>query len=166
MEHHSPAAVLTHLNEVLLGVSSEAANESDPRFCTVCLGRLQLTDRGATVTLAMGGHPLPYVLGADGRVRQVGRPGSLLGVVEAPAIVDEEYDIGPGDALVLYTDGITERHHGSRFFGEEGFEESLAGAAGLSADDIAGRIEEAARLFVDGQPSDDMAIVVVRVPPR
>jgi serine phosphatase RsbU (regulator of sigma subunit)/putative methionine-R-sulfoxide reductase with GAF domain len=166
LEHASPAAVLTHLNEVLLGVGAEAPDESDPRFCTVCLGRLRLSETGATVALALGGHPLPYFLGADGRVGQVGRPGSLLGVVPAPAFVDATYEIGPGEALVLYTDGITERHQGTRFFGDHQFEATLATCAGLSADEIAGRIEDAARRFVEGQPSDDMAIVVVRVPPR
>ncbi len=166
LEHDSPAAVLSHLNDVLLAVGSDTAIESDPRFCTVCLARLELTDAGATITLAMGGHPLPYVVGADGSVRQVGRPGSLLGVVRSPAVVDERYDIGPGEALVLYTDGITERHDGDRFFGEGGMEATLAGAGGLSADEIAGRIDDAARRFVAGEPSDDMAVVVVRVPPR
>jgi PAS domain S-box-containing protein len=166
LEHESPAAVLTHLNEVLVGVGAESPDDSDPRFCTVCLGRLRVTDDGATVTLALGGHPLPYLLGAAGCVRQIGRPGSLLGVVPAPAVVDATYEIGPGEALVFYTDGITERHQGSRFFGDQALEATLAACAGLSADEIAGRIEDAARRFVDGQPSDDMAVVVVRVPPR
>jgi serine phosphatase RsbU (regulator of sigma subunit) len=166
MDHHSPAAVLSHLNDVLLGVGPDTANEADPRFCTVCLARLDLTGSGATVTLALGGHPLPYILTADGGVRQVGRPGSLLGVVTAAAIVDDPYELGPGESLVLYTDGITERHRGGSFFGEQAFEATLAGCAGLTADEIAGRIEDGARRFVAGQPTDDMAVVVVRVPPR
>lgn len=166
LDHGSPATVLLHLNEVLLGMGADMANEADPRFCTVCLARLQVTAAGATVILAMGGHPLPYVLGADGSVRQVGRPGSLLGVVRTANVFDQGHELGPGDALVLYTDGITERHDGSRFFGEQGVEETLAAAAGLSAEEIAGRLEEAARRFVQGQPPDDMAVVVVRVPPR
>ncbi|MDQ3642601.1 MAG: SpoIIE family protein phosphatase, partial [Actinomycetota bacterium] len=166
LEHDSPATVLSHLNEVLLASGPATASETDPRFCTVCLARLEVTAGGATVTLAMGGHPLPYVLGADGTVRQIGRPGSLIGVVPHAAVADEKHHIGPGDALVLYTDGISERHYGANFFGERGIEEALTAAAGLSADAIAGRIEDAARRFVDGQPSDDMAVVVVRVPPR
>jgi PAS domain S-box-containing protein len=166
LDHDSPAAVLSHLNDVLLSAGPGSPDETDPRFCTVCLARLELTSGGAGVTLAMGGHPLPYILGADGQVRQVGRPGSLLGVMPTAVVVDDVHELGPGEALVLYTDGITERHEGGRFFGEPGIEATLAGCAGLSADCIAGRIEEAARRFVDGQPSDDMAVVVVRVPSR
>jgi len=166
LDHESPAAVLSHLNNVLLGAGSGPPQETDPRFCTVCLVRLELTSRGADLTLALGGHPLPYILGAGGEVRQVGRPGSLLGAMPTATVVDDTHEIGPGEALVLYTDGITERHRGDRFFGDGGIESTLAGCAGLSADCIAGRIEDAARRFVDGQPSDDMAVVVVRVPPR
>jgi len=166
LEHASPAAVLSHLNSVLLRVGADGATEVDPRFCTVCLGRLRPTSRGAAFTLAVGGHPLPYVVRADGAVAQIGRPGSLLGVVESATVFDEDHEIGPGEALVLYTDGITERHDGGRFFGEAGVEQALAGAAGLTADEIAGRLEGAARRFAQGKPSDDMAVVVVRVPPR
>jgi len=166
LEHDSPAAVLSHLNDVLLRVGADGANEVDPRFCTVCLSRIQLTEGGATVTLAVGGHPLPYLVGAEGSVRQIGRPGNLLGVVEAAAVFDEEHHIGPGEALVVYTDGITERHTGTSFFGDEGVERALTGANGLTADQIAGRLEEAAQAFVHGRPSDDMAVVVVRVPLR
>jgi PAS domain S-box-containing protein len=165
LEHESPAAVLSHLNDILLRAGGDAPRETDPRFCTVCLTRLQVRDGGAAVTLSLGGHPLPYILGADGSVRQVGQPGSLLGVVEGAVVSDEEHTLGPGDSLVLYTDGITERHRGRDFFGDDRVRQTLQAAAGLTADEIAGRIESAARHFVEGQPSDDMAVVVVRVPP-
>lgn len=166
MEHTSPAIVLSHLNDVLLRVGAEGHNEAEPRFCTVCLARVELTPHGAAITLALGGHPLPFVLGADGAVRQVGRPGSLLGVIDDATMSDEDHHLGPGESLVLYTDGITERHQGGSFFGEAGIEEVLAASAGLTADQIAGRLEDAARRFVEGPASDDMAVVVVRVPPR
>lgn len=165
LEHDSPAAVLSHLNDVLLGVGAEAGGEVDPRFCTVCLARLRFTTTGVAVTLAVGGHPLPYVVRADGTVGQVGSPGTLLGVLRGADISDEDHQLGPGDALVLYTDGITERHSAAGFFGENGLERALAAAAGRTADAIAGSVEEAARHFVDGQVDDDMAVVVVRVPP-
>lgn len=164
--HDSPTTVISHLNDVLLRVAAETSAEADPRFCTVGLARVVVTDFGASVTLALGGHPRPYVLGADGSVRQVGRPGSLLGVMEHATAADEDMELGPGEALVLYTDGVTERHQGGRFFDDHGLEATLSAAAGLTAEEIAGRIEEAARHFASHQPADDMAVVVVRVPPR
>jgi serine phosphatase RsbU (regulator of sigma subunit) len=165
MEHASPATVLSHLNDVLVRVGAEGHSEAEPRFCTVCLARVEVTSSGAAVTLSLGGHPLPFVMRADGGVCQVGRPGSLLGVVDRASLSDENHHLGPGESLILYTDGITERHKGGEFFGEAGVEQVLAASVGLTADQIAGRLEDAARRFVDGQPSDDMAVVVVRVPP-
>ncbi len=70
-----------------------------------------------------------------------------------------------GDTLVTFTDGIVERHEGRRFFEDDGVAAVLRAESGggRSADEVAAAIEDAARHFVDGEPRDDMAVVVVRV---
>ena len=77
---------------------------------------------------------------------------------------DVEVDIGPGDVLVFFTDGIVERHEGNRFFDDEGLAKVVRSVRGMPAPAIAVAIEQAARAFVDGEPRDDMAVVVLRVP--
>jgi len=163
----SPAEVLDHLNEVLMRAAEGAGLEDgEPRFCTAVAARVETHGDSATVVIASGGHPLPFLLQRDGAVRQVGVPGTLLGVVPVPALTDSTIELLPGDAIVLYTDGVTERHEGDQFFDEEGLGAVLARCAGFTAAAIAERIETAARVFVENELSDDLAIMVIRLPAR
>jgi anti-sigma regulatory factor (Ser/Thr protein kinase) len=127
---------------------------------------LEPVDRALRARLVVGGHPLPFVLRRDGAAEQVGRPGTLLGVVPEPELHEVALELLPGDALVLYTDGVTERHADDRFFDDEGLAAVLARCVGFTAAALAERIETAARAFVEDDLRDDLAIVVVRVPDR
>jgi serine phosphatase RsbU (regulator of sigma subunit)/anti-sigma regulatory factor (Ser/Thr protein kinase) len=164
----SPAMVLRHLNEVLLRSRphEELSEDPDPRFCSVVLGTLHRLESGFAVDLAVAGHPLPFLLRADGSTEQVGLVGTLLGIVADPRISDVRVHLEAGDALVLYTDGVTERHAGDRFFEEEGLASVLGRCAGFTAATLAERVETAARAFGEDDLRDDLAIVVVRVPER
>ena len=161
----SPAAMLGELNEVLLVLAAERDHDDrEPMFCTAVVATVTPTGAGAKVVLAVGGHPAPMLLRADGATAPVGVEGTLLGVVDDPLLQDVELDLGPGEALVLYTDGVTERHAGDRFFDEEGLAAAVSRCAGFTAEAVAERIETAARAFVEDDLVDDIAIVVVRAP--
>jgi serine phosphatase RsbU (regulator of sigma subunit)/PAS domain-containing protein len=157
MHDRSPAGVLRSLNEAMLSQGGER------RFCTVGYARIDPTTIGARVTVASGGHPLPLVLRAHGESREAGVPGTLLGVVPDPEILDSTVDLEPGDAIVLYTDGVTEARAPKRVFGEV----DLAGVAvdheRLRAAAIAERIERGALSVGSGEQRDDIAIVVLKV---
>jgi PAS domain S-box-containing protein len=159
----SPARMLRHLNEVLLRLSP---TEGEPRFCTATVAVVRPGDRRADVRIAVGGHPLPFVLRADANTEQVGKPGTLLGVLPAVDADDVDVELGPGDSLVLFTDGVTERHAGRRFFDEEALASVLSRCAGFTAATVAERVETAARAYVEDERRDDLALFVVRVPPR
>ena len=103
VQETSPAEVLRKLNEALL------RQRSDRRFCTVAYASLHVNGNGAAdVCLSTGGHPLPYVLRADGTVEAVGEPGTLLGVLPEVSLSDTAVQLRRGDLMVLYTDGVTE----------------------------------------------------------
>ena len=74
---------------------------------------------------------------------------------------DVEAVLGAGDAIVLYTDGVTEARRGPEQFGEGRLLETLSGLAGRSADEIAGGLEAAVAGF-RRSARDDTAILVVR----
>ncbi|MDP9342586.1 MAG: SpoIIE family protein phosphatase [Actinomycetota bacterium] len=157
MQQRRPSRILETLNEAML------AQRSDLRFCTVTFVRFRLTDYGARATVACGGHPAPLVLRVDGSIESVGKPGTLLGIFPDPDISDRATDLGPGDSLILYTDGVIgARAHGD-IFTEERLGEVLAEAAGASAAEVAARIEQSVLEFQAGDLRDDVAILVVRL---
>ena len=165
----SPCAVLRHLNHLLLRAGADEAAAAgngwtEPRFCTVVLITLEETAGGVRATICSAGHPLPLVRRLDGTVEPAGIPGDILGVMDDLDLDDTVVELGPGDALVAFTDGITERHRGLRQFGEEGIVAVLRSTGEGDAATVAARVEEAARTFVEGAVDDDMAVVVVRVP--
>ena len=127
--------------------------QSPDQSCTVACGRIDLTPAdGARVTLSVGGHPLPLVLRADGRVEQVGHPGTMLGVLPDPELADHTADLAPGDALILYTDGLTDAYAPGRIVKRAGLVAALESCAGQSATEIASGLQEAA-LGGGGRPS-------------
>jgi len=157
LKERKPSKALRTLNEALLRGKSD-------RFCTVALARLERRGDRLLVTASSGGHPLPQVLRADGVVEEVGRPGTLLGVFPDPELSDASVELGPGDAVILYTDGVIEDRDGDSVWERRSLRAMLQRCAFLgSADAIADCVQrEAARPHADG-PRDDVAIVVCRV---
>jgi phosphoserine phosphatase RsbU/P len=151
-------AALRRLNRALLGHPASA------RFCTIALTRLRRDGDRVVARICLGGHPEPVLVRADGSTAFVGRPGDLIGVLDNEHLDLHETDveIGVGDALVLYTDGVTERRDGRRMFGQYGLRKALTIASGADANALASAVEHAAESFVDTELRDDLAILVVR----
>jgi serine phosphatase RsbU (regulator of sigma subunit) len=84
-------------------------------------------------------------------------------VVPDPDLEDRGASLEPGDALVFYTDGVTEARGDRGILGDDRLAEVLASCAGLPADAIASKVEAAALEMQDGRPRDDIAVVVLRV---
>jgi PAS domain S-box-containing protein len=154
-----PSAVLRELNTAML------RHGTDFRFCTVLYARLTPGPDGVDVCLATGGHPLPLLLRAGGEVCYVGRPGTLLGILPDPAISESSVRLRAGDALLLYTDGVIEASPLDDAFGPEQLAAFLGGCAGKDAGRIAAGVERRALEVQDGHLRDDLAVLVLRVPP-
>jgi PAS domain S-box-containing protein len=154
----SPCEVLRLLNEAILRQSN------DGRFCTVLHGRLRVADGTARFRLASAGHPPPLVLRADGTIEAVPCSGALLGVIRTVAYEDVAVALEPGDALICFTDGVTEGRGPAGMFGDAALGDVLAGSVGLSAEAIAERVMQAALEFQGGTTQDDLALLVARVP--
>lgn len=134
------------------------------QFCTAAVARLRLVDDGIEVTLASASHPVPLLLRADGSITSVGRSGSLIGAFPTIACPLMVTMLRAGDALVLYTDGVTERRLNGSFLGEEGLAEVVAGAAGMRASGIADTVAAAVAATSTDPATDDMAVLVLRAP--
>jgi serine phosphatase RsbU (regulator of sigma subunit) len=148
----APSEILWALHEAVV---AEAGGDS--RLLTAgCV-----VVRGEQLSAALGGHPPVLILRADGTVDELPTTGSLLGLPETTAITDAHGRLGPGDALILDTDGVIEARRGREPFGKDRLRSVLAGLRGSSADDIAGAIQAAAVGF-GGAAEDDLAVLVLR----
>jgi PAS domain S-box-containing protein len=153
-----PSEVLGQLNEALLRA------RLDYRFLTAIFATLEPHDGAATVRLATGGHPLPLVLRADGRVEEAGAPGTLLGIVAEPELREATIELAAGDSVVLYTDGVVEASAASAADGYADLTAALRRCENLDAERIAAAVQERVDEVSHGQPRDDVAVLVVRVP--
>jgi PAS domain S-box-containing protein len=159
LREERPEEMLRFLNEALLRQASDNA------FCTIGCATLERTaDGGFEACLAAGGHPFPLLVRAGGRVEEVVVRGTMLGVESSPRLEPTRLPLGPGDTLVLYTDGVVDaRADGGERFGEERLRAAVDAAAGGDAADVASAVDEAVGAFEPDVQRDDRAIVVLRV---
>lgn len=158
MRDGRPSVVLATLNAAML-------NHGVDRYCTVVYLRVcRDPASGVEVTIASGGHPLPILIGSDG-ARAVGQPGALLGVLDDPPLHDTSLVLRPGQALFSYTDGLVEGRQGDEFFGETRLDQALVAHRERPAAELTQAVVDEIVRFQHGRPRDDMAAVLVGVPP-
>jgi PAS domain S-box-containing protein len=138
----------------------DATLRNQPRL-SLC-SMLCLRIAGTRVTLSSAGHPLALLVGDDGTVRSVGEPGPLLGAFDDSSWSEATFELGDDQALVLYTDGVTDTvgEHGR--FGEDRLAQVAGEAAGLPADEILTRLERRLAGFQVGAQADDTAALALR----
>jgi serine phosphatase RsbU (regulator of sigma subunit) len=151
IEHRRPSETLRVLNEALLRQDLEG------RFCTTVVGRIDRTGDRVRVQISSGGHPLPLLLRANGDVEVIGGAGTLLGVLDDPAVKDNTVRLDRGDTMVLFTDGVMDEF---RLRGAD-LEETLRACSGGNADGIAEQVEALA-LGEREASRDDVAVLVLR----
>ncbi|MFJ6661964.1 SpoIIE family protein phosphatase [Streptomyces sp. NPDC091377] len=155
----SGPAVLQRLNSAILDEGSRS------RFLTLLYGEMRPREDGsAELKVVCAGHPLPLRLRQDGTVEAAAEPQPLLGVLEDLELYEQTITLDPGDVLLCVTDGVTERREGTRMLGDDGLAEVLTTCTGLTAGAVAARIMRAVERFASDAPSDDMAILAMRVP--
>ncbi|MFD7609754.1 SpoIIE family protein phosphatase [Streptomyces sp. NPDC059828] len=152
-------AVLERLNAAILDEGARS------RFLTLLYGELRPQEDGsATLKVVCAGHPLPLRLRQDGTVEPAAEPQPLLGVMDDLELYEQTVTLEPGDVLLCVTDGVTERREGTRMLGDDGLMDVLTTCTGLTAGAVAARILRAVERFAAEPASDDMAILVMRVP--
>ena len=158
----APSRVLA---DVSRAIALEDAGTDGPRFCTMVLATLEPVPGGAQVVLSLGGHPRPLLRRANGDVTEVGVPGHLLGVLEDPELYDSPLRLGPGDALVMFSDGVTEARRGDEDFGDKRLAALVAEVGGGSAAEIVATLVREVREFgAQMVARDDVAVLAVVVP--
>ncbi|WP_411104305.1 SpoIIE family protein phosphatase [Streptomyces sp. cmx-4-9] len=152
-----PRSALQAVNTAIL------ADSPANRFCTAAYAELDMTTTPVRLRLALGGHPHPLLRRADGTIVPLGRAGTFLGILADPVLHTTEDELHPGDLLLMYTDGVTERRSGSAMLGEQGVRDVLAGTRHSSAADTVTALEHAVTAYASTPPGDDFAVIALRI---
>jgi PAS domain S-box-containing protein len=131
-------------------------------FCTVACAQLHGDPREGRVEIISAGHPLPYLVGDDGAER-AGHSGPLLGFDRRASWTSTPVTVAPGEAIVLFSDGVTDTiGQGRERFGEERLRQTLTAGAGVSAAELVERLDSRLLEFQDSEQRDDIAVLVMR----
>jgi phosphoserine phosphatase RsbU/P len=114
---------------------------------------------------ANAGHEPPLVARAatPGAVEELPLAGPLLGAFRSLALETCTVRLDPGDALVLYTDGVTDAADaaGERF-GADRFRALVGEHCAVSAGSVVQTVMTAVAAWEGAEPADDLALLVVR----
>lgn len=143
--HCAPERTMGRLHEFLLPLMPQN------RFATAVIGNLH--DDG-TLRIANGGHCPPLLVRANGSIEELRPTGPLLGLLPDAAWRSTMVRMEPGDALVLYSDGVIEaKDAGGNELGVAGLRRIVERATSARA------IHDALRTYAC---DDDLTLVVVR----
>ena len=162
-------------------LKAEAARSAEPALCLTEANRALSTDnesmmfmtafyavldlRTGELVYANAGHTQAYVIGPERRAEVLDAdPGLPMGIEEEFRFTAHHRRLAPGEAIVLYTDGVTEATAADgSLFGQERLEEVLAEPRAAGCDAIVGELFDAVTAFSTGTAqADDIAILVVR----
>jgi len=89
----------------------------------------------------------------------------LVGVMAWARFEDVRFTLAPGDVLIYYTDGVTETHGtNGELFGADRLRDLVETCDGLSAEEIAERVEHGVDEFRGQYPDrDDVVVLVLKV---
>ncbi len=160
--------------ELLNAVLMDA--EDPTQFCTLATALVSRPGPGEppglVADLVLAGHLQPVLVraataAAPASAAFVGEFGTAVGLVPRLSLTATRYRIGPGDALLVYTDGVTERRRGARsghpeLFGPERLLAAARDAAGRSAVELVEAVRAAVERFSDEPRDDDIALLAVR----
>jgi phosphoserine phosphatase RsbU/P len=136
----------------------ERARQGDQFVTCACLS----IRADGTVHAASAGHPPPLALDTgEPLVRQTAPP---LGVTLGPRIVSDTSYLGPGDGVLLYTDGLTEARldQDPGRIGEDRVRQRLRELRGRPVADVLRALALLAPSLRAARPADDVCMVAVR----
>jgi serine phosphatase RsbU (regulator of sigma subunit)/anti-sigma regulatory factor (Ser/Thr protein kinase) len=162
-EEPSPVRILERLNEEVMAQGFE--HEGIPLYLTLFLGVVDRTT--GRVVSANGGHvPLPRVVYAEGGMTRLFIKGSPIGLVDDPRWEETTFDLGPGDLLVLGTDGLLEAFgEGRSSLNAEEMDHYLETTPDRDPDTLANGLMGLARNRLQGRPqADDISLMILSLP--
>lgn len=157
MSDPSPASIVTHVNDAL------SADNDSCMFVTLYLGILNLRD--GTLLATNAGHNPPLLKRQNEQFEWLtAQDGPMVGPMPGIAFKESMIQLGPGDELFLYTDGVTEADNRRReLFGNSRLRSVLTESRAVSVVDRLGEVMNAVRAFAGDAPqADDITMLGLR----
>lgn len=132
------------------------------------------------VRLAQAGHPPPVLLSSGGEMRWLGDGGFPVGLLPDAVFDEVRFDLGVGDRLLLYSDGIPDavrqtapgqdardRESGAESFGADRLGAIFSAARQSSLEGALHAVDDAiAQWQGDAPPEDDVSMLALERMPR
>lgn len=153
----SPAECIAYSNKLL------AAESVDCMFVTVFYGIININT--GEINYCNAGHNPPYVLKHDGKVEPLPTMGDcMVGAIDGLPYHEATLQLEKGDALVMYTDGVTEAMNiDYQQFGEERLEETLEDVAMHNCQEMVDAIKSDVATFAgEAEQSDDITVLTLK----
>ena len=154
------SSIVRRINEELY------SNNVHQFFLTLFLGILDI--KTGKFTYCNAAHTTSYVLKADGTLDALADTHGLpLGLYRDKEYRESHYQMAKGDALILYTDGVTELQDEDKLqYGHERLTENLKSLKGLQPQEMVHRIEKSLQQFIgDSAQNDDICILILKYDP-
>lgn len=153
----SPAECIAYSNKLL------AAESVDCMFVTVFYGIININT--GEINYCNAGHNPPYVLKHDGKVEPLPTMGDcMVGAIDGLPYHEATLQLEKGDALVMYTDGVTEAMNiDYQQFGEERLKETLEDVAMHNCQEMVDAIKSDVAAFAgEAEQSDDITVLTLK----
>jgi PAS domain S-box-containing protein len=147
----SPSRILVRLNEAL-------REQPGLWLCTAVCMRLHHEE----AVIASAGHPPALIVRDDGRVREIGTEGPILGAWTGELPVDRTVAVAADETLFVYTDGVIDTLGDRDRFGVDRLKRLLAGHAAQQPERLLSALAEGLDRFQVGAQADDTAALALR----
>ncbi len=157
MADPSPASIVTHVNDAL------SADNDSCMFVTLYVGILNLRD--GTLVATNAGHNPPLLKRQNEQFEWLtAQDGPMVGPMPGIAFKESMIQLGPGDELFLYTDGVTEADNRRReLFGNNQLKSLLSKSQAGSVVDRLNEVMNTVRAFAGEAPqADDITMLGLR----
>lgn len=151
------------LGELMSRLNDELCENNEASMFVTLFVAILNVNTGA-VEISNGGHNLPFLLSPNKGPEQLPRTrGMGLGVSEGVAFQTSSFTMQPGQALVMYTDGISEAHNpASELYTEERMRKFFVGQSDLHPRPLVENLLAEVRAFEAGGPqADDITVLVL-----
>jgi PAS domain S-box-containing protein len=145
-------------SRILAGLNAALGEQPGLLLCTALCVRLH----ASRAIIASAGHPSALVVRDDGRVREIGAAGPILGAWTGARWNDYSVPIARDETLFLYTDGVLDARGAQQRFGLRRLKRLLCEHAGLPPERLLSELEAALDDFQVGTQADDTAALALR----